>query len=190
MEPELHQRGRQIDLVIAAKTLRQTRDFETQNEPLYVNTKSAVSLERLRRYAGVGTQQSDRSCSLPARDKIVVPTASRDRLPNPDRAIVDIAKLRDYCLNPNHEDGKHKARVFASALGIRQSDADWLRQILLLAAREQEARILGENRFGTLYVLDVIVETPFGSAVVRSGWIVQSSEGFPRLTTCYVKGAE
>jgi hypothetical protein len=26
-------------------------------------------------------------------------------LPNADRAVVDIAKLHDYCLNPNHEDG-------------------------------------------------------------------------------------
>ena len=26
-------------------------------------------------------------------------------LPNADRAVVDIAKLRDYCLNPDHEDG-------------------------------------------------------------------------------------
>ena len=41
-------------------------------------------------------------------------------LPNPDRAVVDLAKLRDYCLNPQHEEGKHKARVFASALGLTQ----------------------------------------------------------------------
>lgn len=35
--------------------------------------------------------------------------------------MVDIAKLRDYCLNPLHDEGKHKARVFASALGNRYS---------------------------------------------------------------------
>jgi len=46
-------------------------------------------------------------------------------LPNGDRAIVDIAKLTDYCLNPQHEDGKHKARVFASALGLGREDAEW-----------------------------------------------------------------
>jgi Domain of unknown function (DUF6883) len=80
--------------------------------------------------------------------------------------------------------------VFASALGIRQSDAEWLRQLLLLAAREEEGSIVGENRFGTLYVLDVMAKNSFGSAVVRSGWIVQFSEGFPRLTTCYVKRTE
>ena len=56
------------------------------------------------------------------------------KLPNSDRAVVDIAKLRDYCLNPGYEDGRHKARVFASALGIRQGQAEWLRDRLLEAA--------------------------------------------------------
>ena len=55
-------------------------------------------------------------------------------LPNGDRALVDLAKLRDYCLNPDHEDGKYKARVFASALGITRADAEWLRDRLVEAA--------------------------------------------------------
>jgi hypothetical protein len=69
----------------------------------------------------------------------------RDKLPNSDRAIVEVAKLRDYSLSPNHEDGKHKARVFASALGIRQADAEWLRDLLLRAASEEEAEIVGKS---------------------------------------------
>jgi hypothetical protein len=40
------------------------------------------------------------------------------KLPNAERAIVNIAKLRDYCLNPEHEHGSHKARVFAAKLGL------------------------------------------------------------------------
>jgi hypothetical protein len=109
------------------------------------------------------------------------------RLPNGDWAIVDIAKLRDYCLNPLHEDGKHKARVFAAALGLGCADAEWLRERLLEAALSQMAIVASETRFGTLYVLDLLLTTASGSAVVRSGWIVRHSEDFPRLTTCYVK---
>ena len=41
-------------------------------------------------------------------------------LPNAEKAVVDISKLRDYCLNPNHEVGKHKARVFSAALNLGQ----------------------------------------------------------------------
>ena len=103
-------------------------------------------------------------------------------LPNAGHAVVDIRKLRDYCLNPWHEDGKHKARVFASALGLGETDAEWLRDQLLGAVRTQPATLVAETRFGSLYVVESLVETPAGSAVIRSGWIVRRSEGFPRLT--------
>ena len=35
-----------------------------------------------------------------------------------------IARLKEYCLNPTHSEGKKKARVFTSALGITQEDAE------------------------------------------------------------------
>ena len=46
------------------------------------------------------------------------------RLPNSDKAVVEIGKPLDYSLNPHHAVGKHKARVFRSALGITMEDAD------------------------------------------------------------------
>src|SRR5579859_7559296 len=66
------------------------------------------------------------------------------KLPNGDRAVVDIEKLIGYCQNPNHEDGKHKARVFASALGLRSGNAEWLRERLLLAAGSEPAEMIAE----------------------------------------------
>ncbi len=108
-------------------------------------------------------------------------------LPNGNRAVVDAAKLRDYCLDEKHEDGKHKARVFASALGLGRADAEWLRQRLLNAAAHEPAVVISDTRFGTLYMIEFVVTTASGSAVIRSGWIVRYSEDFPRLTTCYVK---
>jgi hypothetical protein len=41
------------------------------------------------------------------------------KLPNGERAVVDIRKLRDYCLSAKHRRGRHKARVFEAALGQR-----------------------------------------------------------------------
>lgn len=61
------------------------------------------------------------------------------KLPNSELAVVDIAKVREYCLSPRHELGKFKARVFASALGLTEKDADWLREQLLLAAKRDAA---------------------------------------------------
>jgi hypothetical protein len=61
------------------------------------------------------------------------------KIPGGARAVVDIAKLRNYCLSEQHPRGRHKARVFASVLGITAADADVLRQALLMAALEGEA---------------------------------------------------
>jgi hypothetical protein len=56
------------------------------------------------------------------------------KLPHPERAVVDITKLQDYCLNLRHARGRHKARVFAAVLGITRDNADLLRRALLAAA--------------------------------------------------------
>jgi len=57
------------------------------------------------------------------------------KLPNPNDAFIDVRKLTDYCLDPDHPRGRHKARMFASVLGITRDDAGHLRDALLLAAR-------------------------------------------------------
>ena len=70
------------------------------------------------------------------------------KLPNSQRAFVDLAKLRDYSLNPEHETGGHKARVFRAALGMMIEDAEWLKTELLKIAKEGEARIGEASQFG------------------------------------------
>lgn len=61
-------------------------------------------------------------------------------MPNAERAVVDIRKLRDYCLNPMHDEGQHKARVFATALGMTADDAEDLRVFLLQAVQTSDAQ--------------------------------------------------
>ena len=56
-------------------------------------------------------------------------------LPNPDLAIIDDDKLAGYSLNLDRTEGKHKARVFKSALNMDASDSEELRQVLLDALR-------------------------------------------------------
>jgi hypothetical protein len=108
------------------------------------------------------------------------------KLPNAEQAIVEIAKLREYSLDATHEEGKHKARVFAAALGIGADDADWLREKLLEAAHRYEC-IPGRNTpFGQRYVLDFPLTKDGHEARVRSVWNVRPGETVPRLITCYV----
>lgn len=108
-------------------------------------------------------------------------------LPNGKRAIVDISKLRDYCLNPDSPRGRHKARVFATALGITAADAPKLRAKLLEIAQTAEAQIGELDLYGQRYTIDFEMETEVGKATVRSGWVVLHGKPTPRLTTCYVK---
>ena len=108
------------------------------------------------------------------------------KLPNSDRAYVDIAKLRDYSLNPMHPEGKHKARVFASALGLRQGDAEWLREQVLRAAKDVDCVLGRRTAHGQRYVIDFNVVHGEKSARLRSVWNVRVDEDFPRLVTCYV----
>lgn len=108
------------------------------------------------------------------------------RLRNADRAVVDIRKLRDYCLNPMHPDGRHKGRVFAAALGLTGDRAEDLRAAVLAAVRAREASAVKQDMHGQHYVVDFPMTTPVGRVLVRSSWIVRDGEDFPRLTSCYV----
>jgi hypothetical protein len=40
------------------------------------------------------------------------------KLPNAKLASIDLNKLRSYSLNPQHDRGKHKARLFAAILKL------------------------------------------------------------------------
>jgi hypothetical protein len=107
-------------------------------------------------------------------------------LPNAEHAIFDIRKIADYCLNPEHPRGRHKARVFRDALELRQEDADWLRAALLDGVRHGEASELSRDDLGRRWRVDVPVTRHGRRAVVRTVWIVRSGEEEPRFVTCWV----
>lgn len=106
-------------------------------------------------------------------------------IPNAEQAIVDIRKLRDYCLNLEHDDGKHKARFFASILGMAANDAEELRQILLEVVKTHEAQLGRHDKFGQRYTLDFQIEWQNRKATLRSSWIIELGSDIPKLTTCY-----
>ena len=108
------------------------------------------------------------------------------KLPNAKRAVVDIAKLRDYSLNTRHPEGKHKARVFAGALGLSMADAAWLREQVLSVAREADCLLTHRTDHGQRFLIDFDVTFRDKTARLRSAWIIRNGEDFPRMTTCYV----
>ena len=108
------------------------------------------------------------------------------KLPEGERAIVDLAKLRDYCLNPFHPRGRHQSRVFEPALRLVAADAEHLRRELLRAAREEEATPGDTDDYGHRYKIDFALVHGERRATIRSAWIIPAGEQAPRLTSCYV----
>ena len=106
-------------------------------------------------------------------------------IPHAERAVVDLRKLRDYCLNPMHDEGQHKARLFATALGMTAAEAEDLRALLLQAVKIADAQLGRRDTYGQRYTVDVLLEWRDKRAMVRSGWIIEHDSDTPRLTTCY-----
>jgi len=106
------------------------------------------------------------------------------KLPNADKAAVDIRKLRDYCLDPFHPRGRHKARVFLSRLSLSHEHAPALRDFLLQAARLYDVTPPTSDECRDRFILDAA--WPGTDTLIRSSWIILAAEDFPRLTSCYV----
>lgn len=107
------------------------------------------------------------------------------KLPNAEHAVADIRKLCDYCLNPQHDEGKHKARLFAAALGITADNAEELQAALLRAVVTHEASLGRCDAYGQRYLVDFIMIWQNRRSMIRSAWIIEHGSEIPRLTTCY-----
>ena len=70
------------------------------------------------------------------------------KLPNREYAIVEIDKIVGYCLNLEYPQGKHKARVFKSALNLNLDDVEELKAILLQAVVNYDAIPGKRNPYG------------------------------------------
>ena len=82
-------------------------------------------------------------------------------------------------------EGKHKARLFAAALGLSADDAPTLRNALLEIVKSQDAQLGLRDDFGQRYTVDFLFELRARQAMIRSGWIIEYDSDRPRLTTCY-----
>lgn len=108
------------------------------------------------------------------------------KLPNGDAAVIPMEKLVGYCLNPDHSSGKHKARVFASALGITAENAGDLRELIARAAVEGEVIQQNDTQFGQLYKVDWAIPGQ-ESVVLRTLWEVSLSQPNPRLVSAFIR---
>ena len=95
-------------------------------------------------------------------------------------------KLEDYLLDAAHGDGRHKARVFRSALGIAASDWRYLQDAILAGVLDAPISAIVPTRYGFRCTVVVPIQGLNGQRHdVLTGWLVPP-DGPPRLVTAYV----
>jgi hypothetical protein len=111
------------------------------------------------------------------------------RLPNAEHATIRDEKLTKYALDPNSKSGgADKARVFKSALGFDQSNADQLKAQILSKLPNTEAAVTQKTEYGQKFEVDLEIEGVNGNvATVKTAWIIRTGTDIPDLTTIYVK---
>lgn len=111
--------------------------------------------------------------------------SSSRTLPAADRAVVELTKVTDYLLNPGHPDNGGKARFFESC-GFPASEPSRLVAALKDVAASGEVVFQVSSTHGTKYVVDGHLESAEGQRrFVRTVWIVDTGQEFPRLVTAY-----
>jgi len=70
------------------------------------------------------------------------------QLPYGDKAIIEQRTIMDYSLSPDHDDGKHKARLCRDVLGLTRDHATLLLDALKEAAVAGEAVSGRVDRYG------------------------------------------
>jgi hypothetical protein len=110
------------------------------------------------------------------------------QLPDCDVAEIPPEVLTDYSLSPDHEKGQHKARVFASVLGICREDWRYLRDQILSKLPDSDAvEVEPDNPWGTQWKVLIVVEGRNGKCCeVATCWEIPWGS-HPRLTNAFIE---
>ena len=136
-------------------------------------------------YVPITPESLDRVKGL---DKGTGGAKAKNALPNVEDATINPKKLTDYALNPEHPVGANKAKVFDSALGYNQSNADGLMNQIYEKLPQTESVLGKVDNYGQRYTVDIPITGPNGNtATVRTGWILKPGSTKPELTTLFVK---
>lgn len=94
-----------------------------------------------------------------------------DALPRAKEAVIPVAKLCDYALNPDHPEGGPKARAFASVLGITGDSWEHLRDEMLRTLPTGRISRINANLFATTYGVRLVVRGLNGrDAPITTAW--------------------
>jgi hypothetical protein len=107
------------------------------------------------------------------------------KLPNADRALVELEKVCGYLLNQQHRYGASTARFFME-FGFTPESWEVFAEALREHGRRHEVSQEKETGFGPRYEVDGELRSPDGrNPWVRTVWQIDSGQTVPRLITAY-----
>ena len=112
-----------------------------------------------------------------------------NKLPKVESVEADRRKVIDYALNPNNiSGGSNKAKVFESALGYNKFNAEKLIEQINQKLAKYEAVLGKKDQYGQRFTVDIPIIGENGkTAIVQTGWILETESEIPRMTTLFVK---
>ena len=110
-------------------------------------------------------------------------------LPNLDRAVVMVEKLRDYVLNMEHPQGRHKAIVFKDLLGVESRHAEAFAEVIRGTLFRAFAQRRHADKFGERWATyHEIVGLNGRPVIVTVAWMFRKEDpDLPVLISSYIE---
>jgi hypothetical protein len=106
-------------------------------------------------------------------------------LPNSHLAVVEMAKLTEYLLNPTHPYGASKARFFLG-IGFELEGHEVLAAALREHGQRCELAAHRDTPFGPRFEIEGAMRSPDGrNPRIRTVWQMDKGQLAPRLITAY-----
>ena len=106
-----------------------------------------------------------------------------DLLPNAAKALIDVRKLRDYALNPQHDSGRFKAAFFAQ-MGYATTNWRLLERDIRAQHLSQAAEPGQPSPYGKKYTITAPLRGLSGEIrQVTTVWIVRPGNNYAELVT-------
>ncbi|MGH7407449.1 MAG: DUF6883 domain-containing protein [Candidatus Methylomirabilales bacterium] len=107
------------------------------------------------------------------------------KVPNADDARVNREKLNAYLLFETPPVGRSKAKFFRS-VGFDESNMAVLEQALIALVKNHDVLETAPSPYGMTYVVEGSIRAPSGNlTTLRTVWIVEKGQTFPRFVTAY-----
>lgn len=116
--------------------------------------------------------------------KLYSETRPENLLPNYDKAFIPKGKLKDYALNPQHERGKDKAKLYDIVLGYNQDNYKDFENILLKEIKQTPISFAETIQWGERFNIIVIVKGLKNKYMqLKTVWQIDKGKKHPHLIT-------